>query len=157
MQQCYDFAGRYKGTIIGIKQVLNSTGSVVGIAWVTVAWGAMVCIRVGHADGGDSFPSDIPACQTAHCHIPNMGSLYSRSARISYRISSSLQECDAMLLGEQFPALRRTIVSLSSRSGRPRTLVVPSYYSVLAGQGDQILNSHVDISHPCAQCITLML
>jgi len=74
MQQCYDFAGRCKGTIIRIKQVLNSTGSVVGIAWVTVVWGAMVCIRVGHADGGDSFPSDIPACQTAHCHVPNMGS-----------------------------------------------------------------------------------
>jgi len=40
----------------------------VGIAWVTVCWGVMVCIRVGHADGGDSLPSDIHACQTAHCH-----------------------------------------------------------------------------------------
>jgi len=61
-----------RGTIIRIKQVLNSTGSMVGIAWFTVCWGVMMCIRVGHADGGDSFPSDIRACQTAHRHIPNM-------------------------------------------------------------------------------------
>jgi len=74
MQQCYDFAGRHKDTIIRIKQALNSTGSMVGIAWVTVCWGVMVCIRVGHAGGGDCFPSDICTYQTAHCHIPNMGS-----------------------------------------------------------------------------------
>jgi len=43
MQQCYYFAGRHKGTIIRIKQALNSTGSTVGIAWVTVCWGVMVC------------------------------------------------------------------------------------------------------------------
>ena len=44
MQQFYDFAGRrHKGTTIRIKQALNSTGSVVGIAWVTVCWGVMVC------------------------------------------------------------------------------------------------------------------
>jgi len=72
MQRCYDFAGRHKGTIIRIKQALNSTGSVAEITWVTVIWGVMVCISVGHAVGGDSFPSDIPACQTVHCHIPNM-------------------------------------------------------------------------------------
>jgi len=70
MQQCYDFAGRHKGTIIRIKQALNCMGNVVGVAWVTVCWGVMAC--VGHADGGDSFPSDIRTCQTAHCHIPNM-------------------------------------------------------------------------------------
>jgi len=29
----------------------------VGVAWVTVCWGVMVCIKVGHADGGDSLPS----------------------------------------------------------------------------------------------------
>ena len=74
MQHCYNFAGRHKGTIIQIKQALNSTGSVAGITWVTVIWGVMLCIRVGHAGGGDSVPSDIPACQTAHCHIPNMRS-----------------------------------------------------------------------------------
>ena len=43
MQQCYDFAGRHKGTQIRIKQSLNSTGSMVGIAWVTVCWGVLVC------------------------------------------------------------------------------------------------------------------
>ena len=64
-------AGIHKGTITRIKQALNSTGSMVGIAF---CWGVMVCIRLGHADGGDSFPSDICACQTAHCHIQNMGS-----------------------------------------------------------------------------------
>ena len=42
-QQCYDFAARHKGTIIWIKQSLNSTGSMVGIAWVTVCWGVVVC------------------------------------------------------------------------------------------------------------------
>ena len=36
MQQCYDFAGRHIGSIIRIKQVLNSTGSMVGIAWASV-------------------------------------------------------------------------------------------------------------------------
>jgi len=72
MQQCYDFAGRHKGTMIRIMQALNSTGSMVGMVWVAVCWSVMVCIRVGHADGGDCFPSDIQACQTAHCHIPNM-------------------------------------------------------------------------------------
>jgi len=72
VQQCYDLAGRHKGTIIRIKQALNSTGSMVGIAWVMVCWGVMACIRVGHADGGDSLPSDIHACQTARCHILNM-------------------------------------------------------------------------------------
>jgi len=41
MQQFYDFAGRHKGTIIRIKQALNSTGSMVGIAWVAVCWGVM--------------------------------------------------------------------------------------------------------------------
>jgi len=75
MQQRNYFAGRHKGTIIRIKQALNSTGSTVGIVWVTVCWGVMLCVvRVGHADGGDSFPSNISACQTAHRHIPNMGS-----------------------------------------------------------------------------------
>jgi len=48
-------------------------------------------------------------------------------------------------------------VSLSSGSGRPRTVVAPCYYNILTGHGDKILNSHVDISHPCAQCINLML
>ena len=43
MQQCYDFAGRHKGTITRIKQALNSIGSMVGRAWVTVCWGVMVC------------------------------------------------------------------------------------------------------------------
>jgi len=43
MQQCYYFAGRHKGTIIRIKQALNSTGTTVGIAWVTVCWGVIVC------------------------------------------------------------------------------------------------------------------
>ena len=43
MQQCYYFAGRHKGTIIRTKQALNSTGSAVGIAWVTVCWGVLVC------------------------------------------------------------------------------------------------------------------
>ena len=74
MQQCYDFAGRCKGTIIRIKRVLNSTGSMVGAAWVTVCWGVMVCIRVGHADVGDSLLSDIHAYQNAHCHILNIRS-----------------------------------------------------------------------------------
>jgi hypothetical protein len=32
-----------KGTTIRIKQSLNSTGSTVGIAWVTICWGVMVC------------------------------------------------------------------------------------------------------------------
>ena len=32
--KCYDFAGIHKGTIIRIKQALNSTGIMVGIAWV---------------------------------------------------------------------------------------------------------------------------
>jgi len=70
VQQCYDFAGRCKGTIIRIKQVLNSTGSMVGVAWVSL----LGCdgIRVGHADGGDPPPPDIHACQTAHCHILNI-------------------------------------------------------------------------------------
>ena len=67
--KCYNFAGRHKGTIIRIKSALNSAGSMVGIAWVTLCWGVMVCIRVGHADGDDCLP-----CQTAHRHIPNMGS-----------------------------------------------------------------------------------
>jgi hypothetical protein len=71
MQQCYDFAGRHKGTIIRIQQALNSTGSMVGIEWVTDCWGV---VRVGNADGGDSFPSDIHACLTAHHHIQNKGS-----------------------------------------------------------------------------------
>ena len=35
-----------------------------------------------------------------------------------------------------------------SGSGRPRTEVALCYYNILTGQGDQILNSHVDISHP---------
>ena len=48
-------------------------------------------------------------------------------------------------------------VSLSSGSGRPRTIVALYYYNILAGQGDQILNYHVNTSHPSAQCITLML
>jgi alanine racemase len=60
--------------IIRVKQALNSTGSTVGLAWVTVCWGVMACIRVGHADGGDCCPSDIRACQPAHHHIPNMRS-----------------------------------------------------------------------------------
>jgi len=30
MQECCDFAGGHKGTIIRIKQVLNSSGSMVG-------------------------------------------------------------------------------------------------------------------------------
>jgi len=42
-------------------------------------------------------------------------------------------------------------------AGRPSTIVALCYYNILAGQGDQILNSHVDIPHPRAQCITLML
>jgi len=46
---------------------------------------------------------------------------------------------------------------LSLGSGRPRMVVVLHYYNILAGKGDQILNFLVDISHPCAQCITLML
>ena len=57
---------------------------------------------------------------------------------------------------EYIPACR-IIVSLSSGSGKPRTIVAPCYYNILTGHGDKILNSHVDISHPCAQCITLML
>jgi len=48
-------------------------------------------------------------------------------------------------------------VSLPSGSSRPRTIVALCYYNIFAGQGDQILNSHVDISHPCAQCVTLIL
>jgi len=43
MQHCYNFAGRRKGTLIRIEQVLNSTGSMDGIAWLTVCWGVMVC------------------------------------------------------------------------------------------------------------------
>ena len=48
MQQCYDFAGTHKGAIIIIiiaiiQQALNSTGSTVGIALVTVCWDVMVC------------------------------------------------------------------------------------------------------------------
>ena len=43
MQQCYDFAGGHAGIITRIKQALNSTGSMVGMAWVTVSWGVMVC------------------------------------------------------------------------------------------------------------------
>ena len=74
MQQCYDFAGRHKGTIISIKQALNSAGSAVGIARVMVCSCVLVYIRVGHADGGDCFPSDLHACQTAHRHISDMGS-----------------------------------------------------------------------------------
>ena len=47
MQQGHYFAGRHtcKGTIIRIKQLLNSTGSTVGIAWVTVCWGVVVCTQ----------------------------------------------------------------------------------------------------------------
>ena len=60
MQQCYD-CGRREGTMIRIMLLLNSTGSVVGIAWVTVWW---CVVRGGHADGGDSFPSDI--CTPSH-------------------------------------------------------------------------------------------
>ena len=48
-------------------------------------------------------------------------------------------------------------MSLSSGSGRPRTIVAPCYYNILTGHGDKILNFHMDLSHPCAQCITLML
>jgi len=43
MQRCYCFAGRHKGTIIWIEHALNGTGRMVGIAWVTVCWGVMVC------------------------------------------------------------------------------------------------------------------
>jgi hypothetical protein len=42
MQQCYNFAGIHKGTIIRIKPALNSAGSMVGIAWVTLCWGVIV-------------------------------------------------------------------------------------------------------------------
>jgi len=43
----------------------------VGIAWVIL----LRCdgIRVGHAVGGDSFPSDIRACQTAHWDLNILG------------------------------------------------------------------------------------
>jgi len=36
MPHCYDFVGRHKGTTIRRKQALNSTGSMVGIAWVSL-------------------------------------------------------------------------------------------------------------------------
>ena len=52
-------------------------------------------------------------------------------------------------------AFGRFIVSLSSGSDRP-SIVVLCYYDILTGQGEQILNSHVDVSHPCTQCITVM-
>jgi len=48
-------------------------------------------------------------------------------------------------------------VSLYSASCRPRTVVALCCYIILTGQGDQILNSDVNIRHPCAQCITLQL
>jgi len=82
MQQCYNFAGRYKGTIIRIKQALNSTGSVVGVAWVTVCWGVMVC--VGYADGGDSFPLDICACQTVTSQACDLNILGQQESHIEY-------------------------------------------------------------------------
>jgi hypothetical protein len=89
--------GGHTVTIIRKKQAFNSTGSMVGIAWVTVCWGVMVCISVGQPDGGGSFPSDSHTCRTAHCY---MGSQYSQSARILYRIYASMQNCDAVLLGK---------------------------------------------------------
>jgi len=49
------------------------------------------------------------------------------------------------------------LVSLSSGSGRPRTIAAPCCCNILTGQGDKILNSYVDISHPCRQFITIML
>jgi len=46
IEQCYYFAGRHKDTIIRIKQALNSTGSMVGIAWGAVCWSVLVCSRL---------------------------------------------------------------------------------------------------------------
>jgi hypothetical protein len=43
------------------------------------------------------------------------------------------------------------------RIRQAKTIDAPCYYNILAGQGDQILNPHMDISHSCAHCITLML
>jgi len=75
MQQCYDFAVRHKRTIIRIKQALNNTGSTVGIAWVAVCWGVMVCIRVGHADGSDCYPSRHPRLSNCTPSHPKHGIL----------------------------------------------------------------------------------
>jgi len=33
---------------------------------------------------------------------------------------------------------------------KKKTEVTLCYYNILTGQGDQILNSHVDVSHPSA-------
>ena len=71
LQQCYNIAGRHKGNVMRIKKVLNSTGS-----WNSMGYSLLRCdgvYQVGQADGGDSFPSDIRTCQTAHDHIPDMG------------------------------------------------------------------------------------
>jgi len=74
MQQSYDFAGRLKFTIIRIQQLLNSTGSMVGTAWVTVCWGVMVCSQSWPCSWRWYLPLRHPSlfnCTPSH---PNKGS-----------------------------------------------------------------------------------
>jgi len=63
----------------------------VGIAWVAVCWGVMVCIRVGHAVGGDSFPSDLSNCTLSH---PKHGIfIFLASKNVVYNIFQSAGLC----------------------------------------------------------------
>jgi len=59
--------------------------------------GCIGVYRVGHAEGGDSFPPDIRACHTAHRHIQtwDLNILSQQESHIEYIPVCS----DAVLLG----------------------------------------------------------
>ena len=154
MQQCYDSADRHKGTITRIKQALNGTGSMVEIAWVTVCWGVMVCNQGWPCRWRWFLLLRHPCLSNCTPSHPKHGVLiFSARKNAVQNIfqSAGLWHC---FVGWVVLSISKDYSVFVFKVWKAKN---NCYYNILAGQDDQILNSCLDISHPCAQCITIML
>ena len=144
--------GRHEGTIIRIKQALNSTGSMVGIAW-----GVMVCSQGWPRRWRRFLPLRHPRLSDCTPSHPKHGILiFSASNSLAWNMFQSAGLW-CFVVGQVVRSILKdySVFVFTVRPAKNSCCSFLVQHSRRAGWSDS--KFPCGHSSPCAQCITLML